>query len=578
MPIAIYHLEAKVISRGVGRSAVAAAAYMSCSRILNDYDDILHDYTRKKGLVFQKVFLPENAPEEWQDRAVLWNAVEANEKTKDSRLAREFVIALPCEFAEDLQEDMISSFVEKQFVAKGMCADVCIHDTDGHNPHAHIMLTVRPLNENGTWQHKTEKEYLCIFDGEERGFTASEYLNAQKEGWEKQYLYKVGDKKIYLPPSKAEGLERVNKYPKSTKYGRQNPISEQWNSEEQLLAWREAWADYLNFNLECCELDTRVDHRSHAARGLVEQPTIHEGVVAIAIERKGFVSERCELNRQIRKDNSLLHSLSETVKYIWKIIQLAIPRLADAMEEARVNMLVFEYCRRKANSERVEMQQQVSHSKEILAQANTLIDQIHIKESEYTTLEAERKKTPFIFAAKRKEISAKLQELAEEIEELKSEKDRILTERFNCNSESDLPLIQSQISESEKEIDYLVEYESEYAEKYQDSLEEYKTLENEATEYDSAKLQKARLSIRDKKEAAAERKLKKMYGLCIYERFEDSLQTVAEHLGEEPLEETPRKQNLKEFFAEHRAMRKEKGSEKADHPKKRAHRDEEERL
>lgn len=263
---------------------------------------------------------------------------------------------------------------------------------------------------------------------------------------------------------------------------------------------------------------------------------------------------------------------------IWKIIQLAIPRLADAMEEARVTMLVFEYCRRKANSERVEMQQQVSHSKEILAQANTLIDQIHIKESEYTTLEAERKKTPFIFAAKRKEISAKLQELAEEIEELKSEKDRILTERFNCNSESDLPLIQSQISESEKEIDYLVEYESEYAEKYQDSLEEYKTLENEATEYDSAKLQKARLSIRDKKEAAAERKLKKMYGLCIYERFEDSLQTVAEHLGEEPLEETPRKQNLKEFFAEHRAMRKEKGSEKADHPKKRAHRDEEERL
>ena len=150
------------------------------------------------------------------------------------------------------------------------------------------------------------------------------------------------------------------------------------------------------------------------------------------------------------------------------------------------------------------MQQQVSHSKEILAQANTLIDQIQIKESEYTTLEAERKKTPFIFAAKRKEISAKLQELAEEIEELKSEKDRILPERFNCNSESDLPLIQNQISESEKDIDRLVEYESEYAEKYHDSLNEYKKLENETTEYDSTKLQKARLSIRDKKEDAAE--------------------------------------------------------------------------
>ncbi len=199
---------------------------------------------------------------------------------------------------------------------------------------------------------------------------------------------------------------------------------------------------------------------------------------------------------------------------------------------------------------------QVSHSKEILAQANTLIDQIQIKESEYTTLEAERKKTPFIFAAKRKEISAKLQELAEEIEELKSEKDRILTERFNCNSESDLPVIQNQISESEKDIDRLVEYESEYAEKHQNSLDEYKKLENEATKYDSAKLQKARLSIRDKKEDAAERKLKKMYGLCIYERFEESLQTVAEHLGEEVLEEeSPKKQSLKEFFEQHKKKR-----------------------
>ena len=89
--MAIYHLEAKVISRGAGRSAVAAAAYMSCSRITNEYDGVQHDYTRKQGLVWSQVFLPENAPAEWADRAVLWNAVEENEKTKDSRLAREFV-------------------------------------------------------------------------------------------------------------------------------------------------------------------------------------------------------------------------------------------------------------------------------------------------------------------------------------------------------------------------------------------------------------------------------------------------------------------------------------------------------
>ena len=111
-----------------------------------------------------------------------------------------------------------------------MCADACIHDTDGHNPHAHIMLTVRPLKENGTWQQKTEKEYLCVQGGEERGFTATEFKSAQVEGWEKQYQYRDGKKKVYMAPSAAEaqGLERVSKYPKSTKYGRQNPVTARW--------------------------------------------------------------------------------------------------------------------------------------------------------------------------------------------------------------------------------------------------------------------------------------------------------------------------------------------------------------
>ena len=86
--MAIYHLEAKVISRGVGRSAVAASAYMSCSRIYNDYDGIQHDYTRKQGLVYEQVLLPSQAPPEWKDRSVLWNAVEDAEKTKDRIASR----------------------------------------------------------------------------------------------------------------------------------------------------------------------------------------------------------------------------------------------------------------------------------------------------------------------------------------------------------------------------------------------------------------------------------------------------------------------------------------------------------
>ena len=157
--MAIYHMQAKVVSRGSGRSAVAASAYMSCSRMYNDYDGIQHDYTRKHALIYQEVLLPPMAPPEWIDREQLWNAVEAAEKTKDSRLAREFVVALPFELDKDSNISLLQNFIQKNFVDMGMCADFAIHDTDGHNPHAHILLTVRPLNENGTWQYKTEKEY-----------------------------------------------------------------------------------------------------------------------------------------------------------------------------------------------------------------------------------------------------------------------------------------------------------------------------------------------------------------------------------------------------------------------------------
>ena len=345
--MAIYHLEAKVVSRGTGRSAVAASAYLSCSQILNDYDGVQHDYTKKKGLVWSQVFLPEFALQKWSDRAVLWNAVEENEKTKDSRLAREFVPALPIELTPAQWQELLSDFIKESFVADGMCADVAIHDPypPGHNPHAHIMLTVRPLDEQGQWQYKTEKEYLCVKDGEERGFTAVEFKAAQKDGWEKQYSYKVGRKKVYMAPSEAEkhGYERASKHPKSTKFGRQNPISERWNSEEQLVLWRKAWADVTNRYLERYGYDARIDHRSHAERGLTEQPTIHEGVVARALEAKGIISDRCELNRQIKADNKLLRELKTTVKKLMQAVKVSVPALAEAMESLRANMVIFRY-------------------------------------------------------------------------------------------------------------------------------------------------------------------------------------------------------------------------------------------
>ena len=330
-----------------GKPTTNNAIYLSCSRMLNEYDGVQHDYTRKQGLGWRQVFLPATAPAEWQDRETLWNAVEETETAKDSRLAREFVAALPIELSREEQIQLLQDFIKEQFVADGMCADAAIHDPypPGHNPHAHILLTVRPLDEKGKWQYKTEKEYLCVKDGEERGFTAAEFKQAQADGWEKQYQYKVGKKKVYMAPSaaQAQGYERVSKYPKSTKYGRQNPITERWNSDEQLVLWRAAWADVANRHLERTGHEERIDHRSHAERGLLERPTVHEGVAARAMEKKGIISDRCELNRQIKADNALLRKLRGQVKKLAMAVKNTIPALAEAMENLRKNLLLFCY-------------------------------------------------------------------------------------------------------------------------------------------------------------------------------------------------------------------------------------------
>ena len=253
-------------------------------------------------------------------------------------MAREFVVALPIELSREQQIELLQDFIREQFVSDGMCADAAIHDTDGHNPHAHILLTVRPLDEQGKWQYKTEKEYLCMKNGEERGFTAAEFKAAQNDGWEKQYPYKVGKKKVYMTPSAAEaqGLVRADKHPKSTRYGRQNPISERWNSEEQLVAWRAAWADVTNRYLE-----TRTGRRNALTtaatlhRGLDEIPTIHEGVTAQALERKGIISDRCEINRQIKADNALLRELKAEIKKLAALVARTVPAIAEGLEKLR---------------------------------------------------------------------------------------------------------------------------------------------------------------------------------------------------------------------------------------------------
>ena len=560
--MAIYHLEAKVVSRGAGRSAVAASAYLSCSRLYNDYDGIQHDYTRKQGLVWQQVFLPEYAPQEWKDREQLWNAVEEVETAKDSRLAREFVVALPIELNREQQIELLQEFIREQFVSNGMCADAAIHDTDGHNPHAHILLTVRPLDEQGKWQYKTEKEYLCMRNGEEQGFTATEFRTAQNEGWEKQYPYKIGKKKVYMTPSAAEaqGLVRADKHPKSTRYGRQNPLAERWNSEEQLVVWRAAWADVTNRQLEMYGHDERIDHRSNAARGLDEQPTIHEGVTARALERKGIIADRCEINRQIKADNALLRELKAAVKKLGQAVKNTLPAIAEAMENLRKNLLLFCYQLGYLRKGKERLNTSLNTLRPALTQYNQLAKDIRDKAKERRSLLSEKKALSAVHVFRHRELAAKIAALTEDLEELRSEKNLLLASL--AYTEDDVAdKFPKDIATMKQSLKRLEEQGQKYSTELDAALNEYAGLREQAQGFNPVQLYETRQAIRPGKEQEAENRAQQVYG----EKYNLLLMFDSKKAVSRMLDEDAERQNVRRLVRlahkEQQTFQKEKSAQ-----------------
>lgn len=172
--MAIFHLSVKVISRSSGRSAVAAAAYRGAERLHDERLDRDHDFTNKDGVVHSEVLLPEGAPEEFADREKLWNAVEVAEKRKDAQLAREVEFAIPRELTKGQGIELAREFVEAEFVAKGMIADLNVHwdiGADGQpKPHAHVMLTMREVDGDG-------------FGAKVRDWNKAELVEQWRERW-----------------------------------------------------------------------------------------------------------------------------------------------------------------------------------------------------------------------------------------------------------------------------------------------------------------------------------------------------------------------------------------------------------
>lgn len=538
--IAIYHFEAKIISRGTGRSVVAAAAYASCSRIYNDYDGVTHDYTKKRGNLYSEVFLPSSAPSEWQDRSELWNAVEEAEKTKDSRLARELIVALPIELEFEDWKSMLKNFIKEECTDKGMCADVSIHDTDGHNPHAHILLTMRPLDNKGKWQAKTKKEYLCKRGDEEQGFTAAEFKMAQADGWEKQYQYKVGKKKVYMTPSEVEmhGYERTSKYPKSTRYGRQNPICAEWNSEEQVLRWRKAWEEVTNKALEQNSIDARVDCRSFKERGITEQPTVHEDVAAQIMEQCGIVSDRRELNRQIRVDNKLLRELKATVQTLTDKIKNSVKNIATKLETLRGRLIMIQYQLNFNTAQSKELKTTNTLIDQLLKRYRSIVKDIKVKAAERKGLQSEKRSLSPVHIIRHNKLSIRIAELMEDIEELKNQKNIVLQDMY-YETDKQVASVEQRHKRNTDMLKQLDKRNLELAEQKKNTTTEFEEVRSDIPDEDTAAVQEERLAVRDEVMSSIRSSLHEMYGKQYsYDEVKTAVDTVSHELNEAP---SPRK-------------------------------------
>ena len=218
--------------------------------------------------------LPAHAPPEFQDRSTLWNSVEEIEKSSDAQLAREIEVALPVELSRAEQLALVRAFVKDNFVAEGMCADFALHDKGDGNPHAHIMLTIRPLKSDGRWGPKCRKVYDLDSQGNR--------IPDGKGGW-KNHREDTTD----------------------------------WNNQENAEKWRAAWAAYANRALEAAGRPERIDHRSYKRQGIEKIPSIHMGVAASQMERRGIQTEKGDINRQIAADNKLLKEIKARITRIY---------------------------------------------------------------------------------------------------------------------------------------------------------------------------------------------------------------------------------------------------------------------
>ena len=286
------HNEISIVQRSQQQSAVAAAAYQSGEKLFCGYDQEVKHYPEKRGIVHNEILLPANAPRSYADRNTLWNAAEAVEKQWNSQLARRWVLTIPREIPPDQYAALVRDFCNQQFVSKGMCVDFAIHDKGDGNPHAHVMLTMRAMDEHGKWLPKSRK----VYDLDENG------------------------ERIKLP---------------SGRWKSHKEDTVDWNDRKYCEIWRHEWEVIQNRYLEANNRPERVDLRSYERQGLDIIPTVHEGAAVRQMEKRGIQTNIGNLNREIKAANSLMKSIRQLIKNLkgW-IIELSEKRKELLAEKA----------------------------------------------------------------------------------------------------------------------------------------------------------------------------------------------------------------------------------------------------
>ena len=346
------HHDIKIIQRSNHQSAVASAAYQSGERLFSEYDQKQKYYSHKSEIVHTEIMLPPHAPPAYADRNTLWNAAEAIEKQWNSQLARRIVLAIPREIPPEQHADLIRDYCREFFVSKGMIADFAIHDKGNGNPHAHILLTMRAMDENGKWLPKSRK----VYDLDENG------------------------ERIKLP---------------SGRWKSHKEDTVDWNEQYHAEEWRHGWEVIQNKYLELAGSAERVDMRSYERQGLDIIPTVHMGAAVSALERKGIETNIGNLNRDIKAANRMMNAIRSTIKslrdWIADIVSATKETFAEMEAEKKnaspdLSTLLRDYMnlRKAERSDWSRYGQQKGTADDLKAVSKALI---YLKEHELFTLE-----------------------------------------------------------------------------------------------------------------------------------------------------------------------------------------------